>query len=263
MCSTSSFLLRQRSENRWVQPGLLPQHGQPDGCILLVLWARASFRGAQPPRNKICLLELGLGSPAVPQLFNWGKKGRGPYGFRATCPILFDFSSRFFGKGHHFCCLLGPWLCHQKPSTVPMPSTSSSRRKFLCFTSHGLPSLICCCATQPLRHSSKGTTTIGLLSSKPSCPAFVDESSDRNHGQCPAFTRTCSWGVRPGAPLSPSPAWPYNIPFCCRPTQLWSKDSTAVCFLQQQHSCSQEVAWLLVQVFPGWVAGSYFADAAG
>lgn len=46
MCSTSSFLLRQRSENRWVQPGLLPQHGQPDGCILLVLWARAGFHSA-------------------------------------------------------------------------------------------------------------------------------------------------------------------------------------------------------------------------
>lgn len=53
------------------------------------------------------------------KLFNWGKKGSCPYGFRATCPTLFDFSSRFFGKGYHFLCLLGPWLCHQKPSTVP------------------------------------------------------------------------------------------------------------------------------------------------
>lgn len=36
-----------------------------------------------------------------------------------------------------------------------------------------------------------------------------------------------------------------------------SKDSTAICFLQQQYR-------LLVQVlpFPCWVAGSYFADAA-
>lgn len=98
MCSTSSFLLRQRSENRWVQPGLLPQHGQPDGCILLVLWARASFPGAQPAGNKSSLLELGLGSPAVLKLFSRQRKGRGLYGFRAACSMLFGFSSRVFLK---------------------------------------------------------------------------------------------------------------------------------------------------------------------
>lgn len=155
----------------------------------------ASFHGAQPARNKTFLLELGLGSPAVLQLFNWGRKGRGPYGFRATCPTLFDLSSKFFSKGHHFCCLLGPGSATKSPAwSHPMPSPFPSRRKFLCFTSLGLPSLMCCCATQPLRLSSKGTRTIWLISSKPFCPAFVDESSDRNHGQCPACTRTCSSG---------------------------------------------------------------------
>lgn len=64
-------------------------------------------------------------------------------------------------------------------------------------------------------------------------------------------------GVRQGAPLSPPPARPYDIPFCCRLAQLWSKDSTAMCFLLQQHSSSQGVAWLLLQVLPFlcWVAG--------
>lgn len=197
MCSTSSFLLRQRSENRWVQPGLLPQHGQPDGCILLVLWARASFCGAQPSRNKTCLLELGLGSPAVLHCLTGGRKegvllASGP-------PALYSstLAAGFLARVITSAACLGPGSASKSSAwSHPMPSTFSSRRKFLCFTSHGLPSLMGCCATQPLRHSSKGTRTIGLLSSNPSCPAVVDDSSDRSHGQCPAFTRTCrlGWG---------------------------------------------------------------------
>lgn len=148
MCSTSSFLLRQRSENGWVQPGLLPQHGQPDGCILLVPWARAGFCGAQPARNKTCLLELGLGSPAMLKLFNWGKKGR--VLMASEPPALLSLTSAAGSLARAItspaCLRLGS--ATQSPArSHPMPSAFTSRRKFLCFTSHGLPSLMCCCAT--------------------------------------------------------------------------------------------------------------------
>lgn len=114
-------------------------------------------------------------------------------------PALYSLTlaAGFLARAITSAACLGPGSATKSPAwSHPMPSTFISRRKFLCFTSHGFPSLMCCCATQPLRHSSKGTRNIGLLSSNPSCPAVVDESSDRSHGshgQCPACTRTCSW----------------------------------------------------------------------
>lgn len=78
--SPSSFLLRQRSEDGWLQSGLLPQHGQPDGCILLALWAGAGVPGARPGSQHTSPWELGLSSLVVPRLSNWEKGRKGPCG---------------------------------------------------------------------------------------------------------------------------------------------------------------------------------------
>jgi len=59
----------------------------------------SSGRCRQPAGSLTSPQELGLGSLAVLRLVSQGKEGRGPSGFRATCPTPLGFSSRLFGKG--------------------------------------------------------------------------------------------------------------------------------------------------------------------
>lgn len=84
-----------------------------------------------------------------------GKEGRDPCGCRAICPTLLGFSSRFFGKGHQFPCLL--WVLAPLPEAQPSPTHTFNlplQEEAPCASlPRMLPSLVCHDATQPSRHS--------------------------------------------------------------------------------------------------------------